>query len=261
MEMEWAMKGILKKALLAFAIGLWTFGIGLAAQTENRDATKAETQAVEALTKLKVPLQHDSNGAVRWIEATDKEFSDEAMSYLPRLGTLEWLEIGGGSVTSAGISQLKGCLSLKRLYIHDINLEGDDLSWVSALTKLEALSLQRTRLNGNALKNLKGLGALVVLNLSDNSIGDEDIGPIAELKRLEVLSLANTRMTGNGVAKLEGMERLNELNLVNTGISDRDLEYFLTMPNLRIVYAAGCNLSDIAIHTAVSRFPMLAIFR
>ena len=84
---------------------------------------------------------------------------------------------------------------------------------------------------------------------------------IAALKGLEVLALTNTKITGAGIAKLEGMRSLNELNLVNCSILDSDLEYFLTMPNLRIVYAAGCYLSDMAIQHIVSRFPMLAIFR
>jgi hypothetical protein len=33
------------------------------------------------------------------------------------------------------------------------------------------------------------------------------------------------------------------------------------MPNLRIVFAAGCRLSDIAVQGVIARFPMLAIFR
>ena len=81
------------------------------------------------------------------------------------------------------------------------------------------------------------------------------------MKELEVLALADTKISGAGIAKLEGMKRLNELNLMNCGIFDNDLEYFLSMPNLRIVYAAGCNLSDIGVQNVVTRFPMLAIFR
>jgi hypothetical protein len=33
------------------------------------------------------------------------------------------------------------------------------------------------------------------------------------------------------------------------------------MPNLRIVYAAGCSISDVALFSVIARFPMLAIFR
>jgi hypothetical protein len=57
------------------------------------------------------------------------------------------------------------------------------------------------------------------------------------------------------------MNRLNELNLMNCGVLDNDLESFLSMPNLRIVFAAGCRLSDIAVQGVIARFPMLAIFR
>jgi hypothetical protein len=75
------------------------------------------------------------------------------------------------------------------------------------------------------------------------------------------LALADTKITGAGIAKLQGMPRLNELNLMNCGILDNDLQVFLSMPNLRIVYAEGCNLGDWAIQEMRFKFPMLAIFR
>ena len=68
-------------------------------------------------------------------------------------------------VTSSGIANLKDCSSLRRLYVHDVNLSGDALPWLSGLKKLEALSLQRTGIDGAILKNLKSPD-LVVLNLS-----------------------------------------------------------------------------------------------
>jgi internalin A len=256
------MKHFLRKSILATAIALLSMGISHAVSPKSKPAQqKPEQQAIQALTKLGIPLQRDSKGVVRWIEATEGEFSDEAMPYLAQLPGLEWVEIGKGSVTAAGTAQLKGCAELRRLYLHDINLTGDGLDWLSGLKKLEALSLQRTRIDGKAIKNLSGLPALAVLNLGDNSIQDEDLEHVAALQHLEVLSLTNTKITGTGIAKLEGMQSLNELNVVNCSIHDGDLEYFLTMPNLRIVYAAGCYLSDMAIQLTISRFPMLAIFR
>jgi Leucine-rich repeat (LRR) protein len=220
---------------------------------------KTESDAEAALFKLGVPLQKDNQGVVRWIEATNAELSDEALQYLPRFSKLEWLEIGGGKVSPSEISKLKGCTSLVRLYIHDVKLGNDELAWLSSLTKLEALSLQRTGINGKVLKNL-ATGGLTVLNLSGNDIGDDDMVQIARLKNLEVLALSDTKITGAGITKLEGMKRLNEFNIMRCPIRDSDLEPFLSMPNLRIVYAEGCNITDIGIQSVVSRFPMLAIF-
>jgi hypothetical protein len=220
-----------------------------------------EARAVEALSKLGVPLQRDLQGVVRWIEAADKEFSDEAMQHLPELPKLEWLEIGGGSVSASGLAALNNCPSLRRLYIHDIRLAGDELAWLASLTKLEALALQRTGIDGRVLKNIKAGSTLAVLNLSGNDIQNDDMEAIALLKGLEVLALADTKVTSAGIASLQGMQRLNELNLMNCGILDSDLETFLSMPNLRIVYAEGCNLGDWAIQQMKFRFPMLAIFR
>jgi Leucine-rich repeat (LRR) protein len=254
------MKVLMRNYLLTAALILLGFNLSLPAQPGSAKPTKGEPDAVAALTRLGIPLQHDSHGVVRWIEATKGELNDESMRYLPALPGLEWLEIGGGHVTSSGIANLKNCPSLRRLYVHDINLAGDALPWLSELKNLEALSLQRTGIDGAVLKNLKS-PSLAVLNLSGNKIIDADMAQIASLKGLEVLSLADTKITGAGIAKLEGMNSLNELNLMNCGILDADIEYFLSMPNLRIVYAAGCNISDVAIAGVVARFPMLAIFK
>jgi internalin A len=264
--MEAEMKHVLQKMILWSTVLILGLDIAYALPPDNTSArrvsiSKEESEAAASLTKLGVPLQRDPRGIVRWIEATKKEFADDAMQYLPALSGLEWLEIGGGKVSPAGTEYLKNCRSLRRLYIHDIDLSGDELAWLSGLTKLEALSLQHTGINGKALKNLAAFDTLAVLNLSGNDIADGDIGPVAQMKRLEVLALADTKITGAGIAKLEGMSSLNELNLMNCHIQDGDLEYFLSMRNLRIVYAKDCNLSDMAVQNIVMRFPMLAIFR
>ena len=135
------------------------------------------------------------------------------------------------------------------------------MAWISNLKQLEALSLQRTQIDGKFLKHLDTVDSLKVLNLSENPITNEDMVQIARFKNLEVLALADTLITGPGIGELQGLVRLNELNIRNCGIQDYDLSYFLSMPNLRIVYAEGCYLSDCAVGGIIARFPSLAIFR
>jgi hypothetical protein len=226
--------------------------------SKTQDANKEE-EAVNALAKMGVPVHRDPSGVVRWIEAKKGELTDEAMAYLPALSRLEWLEIGGGKVSAAGAAHLKGCPELRRLYIYDINLAGDKLQWLAALTKLEALSLQRTGVDASIMENIKAPG-LVVLNLSGNPVGNDVLDAAARIKELEVLALADTKVTGAGLEKLRGMQRLNELNLMRCSVYDQDISVFLSMPNLRIVYAEGCPLSDYGIQTVIARFPTLAIF-
>jgi Leucine-rich repeat (LRR) protein len=248
----------LRNRMLATAFLILGLGTSFA-QYEKAIPQQSEREAAAALSRIGVPLQRDTRGVVRWIEAVSSEINDEAMQYLPALPGLEWLEIGGGNVTSSGIANLKSCTALRRLYIHDVNLNGDSLEWLANLKNLEALSLQHAKITGSVVKNIKSTN-LAVLNLSGNKIANEDMDAIAQLKGLEVLALADTQVSGEGIAKLEGMPRLNELNLMNCNINDADLGHFLTTPNLRIVYAAGCNVTDMGIQSIVSRFPMLAIF-
>jgi len=227
--------------------------------SKTQAVSKEEEEAVSALAKMGVPLHRDPAGIVRWIEAKKGELTDEAMALLPALSRLEWLEIGGGKVSAAGAAHLKGCPELRRLYIYDINLAGDKLQWLASLTKLEALSLQRTGVDASIMANIKAPG-LVVLNLSGNPVGDDVLEAAARIKELEVLALADTKVTGPGLEKLRGMRRLNELNLMRCQIYDKDIDVFLSMPNLRIVYAEGCPLSAFGIQNVIVRFPTLAIF-
>ena len=219
-----------------------------------------EDRAIAALTGLNVPLGRDPSGRVRWIEAGNGELNDAAMVHLAKLTMLDWLEIGGGKLTAAGMTHLKSCAALKRLYIHDVSVSHDALEWLSGL-QLEALSLQRTGIEGKVLENLKKTDTLSVLNLSENIITDEDMVQVDRFSSLEVLALQNTKVTGVGLARLKDLKRLNVLNLKNCRIVDADLACFLSMPNLRIVHAAGCDLSDNGVKEIVGKLPLLAIFR
>jgi hypothetical protein len=233
-----------------------------ASEAINQTADDAESErAAASLAKMGVPLERDAQGQVRWINASQGELSDEAMKCLPSLHTLEWLEIGGGNLSAAGLVHIGGCISLRRLYIHDITLRDDELTWLSNLPRLESLSLQRTRITGKALQNLKAPGSITILNLSETAVADEDLDLVRKFSGLEVLALQSTKVTGSGIAKLKGMPRLNVLNISSCRIHDSDVGTFATLPNLRIVHAEGCNLSDDAIQDLAAKIPLLAVFR
>jgi hypothetical protein len=262
--LEEFMKFTLRSTILPAVFSLLVFsGIvpnGFSASPASDIQPKDTDQAVAELTELGVPLQKDPEGNVRWIEARLGELNDKALSLFPSLADLEWLEIGNGIITPDGMKHLGKCPSLKRLYVHDINLKGAELEWLSNLDKLAALSLQHTKIDGKFLRHLNAVDSLKVLNLSGDTITDEDMARIARFKNLEVLALADTEITGSGIKELEGMARLNELNISNCAIQDYDLSTFLSMPNLRIVYAEGCNISEFAIRNIIAQFPTLAIF-
>ena len=228
---------------------------------DGEQQKKIESESIKALSGLNVPVHLDVNGSARWIVAARGEINDEALSWLPGLYNLEWLEIGGGTATASGLTHLKKCISLKRLYIHDIDLSGNALPWLSSLRKLEALSLYRTGSDGSVLDNIKATDSLMVLNLTKSRIVDADMDRVARFKKLEVLALPATKITVVGLKKLKGMNRLNVLNLIDCNINDADLEVFLNMPNLRILFARGCHISDTAVKNFRLKFLLLSIFR
>jgi hypothetical protein len=251
---------------LSFILISATFAFSQAAGSASAETTQnannaASERAASFLEKMGVPLERDPQGQIRWIRASQGELNDIAMQYLPDLRKLEWLEIGSGDVSSTGLAHLGNCTSIRRLFIHDIALQDNDLKFLSKLLHVEALSLQRTGITGRVLQYLKMGNTLTILNLSGDVIADEDLDAVSKFSRLEVLALQDTKITGSGLAKLEGMPRLNVLNLSNCQITDSDALLFTTLPNLRIAHAAGCNLSESVIRDLQMKVPMLAVFR
>jgi Leucine-rich repeat (LRR) protein len=247
--------------LISAAIAFGQTAKDPSAEARRSENGIASEHAASILEKLGIPLERDPRGQIRWIRASQGELTDVAMRYLPDLAMLEWLEIGSGTVTSAGLARLESCVSLRRLFIHDISLRDDDMAFLSQLSRLEALSLQRTGVTGKTLQYLRAGNSLVILNLSGDSITDRDLDAISKFSRLEVLAIQDTQVTGSGLAKLSGMPRLNVLNLSNCKINDGDAGIFSTLSNLRIVHAAGCNLSNDKIMGLKINLPMLAIFQ
>lgn len=252
------MKRMLQAILIAAAL---VAQFSRASEPRGRAEIRDNAQAVAALVKIGVPLERDTMGRVRWIEAVHGEINDEALRQLPGLPLLEWLEIGGGKITQSGVAHLKDCSQLRRLYIHEVRLTDRALSFLGNLQHLEALSLRSTGITGKGLKHLRTTGPLRVLNLTSDDISDQDLAQVAKFESLEVLALQDTKITGAGLANLGGMKRLNVLNLIDCPIGDGDVECFTSMPNLRIVHAAGCNISEKAIEDFKERLPMLAIFK
>jgi hypothetical protein len=66
-------------------------------------------------------------------------------------------------------------------------------------------------------------------------------------------------ITGSGLARLKGMAWLNVLNLNNCRLVDSDLQYFLSMPNLRIVFVGGSAISTKAVEDLRKQFTELAV--
>ena len=100
------MERFLQKSVLAaaFTIGGLSFLAGHGQASNQPELTGAEKKSIEELTRRGVPLQADPQGRIRWIEAPHGELSDKALRFLPGLQHLEWLEIGGGAVTAAGLA-------------------------------------------------------------------------------------------------------------------------------------------------------------
>jgi hypothetical protein len=118
-------------------------------------------------------------------------------------GTLEFLDLSGGSITDAGLKNLQGFTRLRRLILDETPIGDTGLDYLKGLGRLQQLSLGRTRVTDAGLEHLEGLHELVDLDIGSTGITDRGLEHLKGLSRLDNLSLMGTRVTAGGVQKLQ----------------------------------------------------------
>jgi len=119
---------------------------------------------------------------------SDKDVTDDALQYVPKVANVVWLNLRGTKITDKGLIHLK-------------DLEG-----------LTRLHLEKTEITDTGLPNLAGLTNLEYLNLYGTKVSDAGLERLRGLKNLKKLYVWQTQVTEEGVKKLK--EALPETEIV-----------------------------------------------
>ncbi len=137
--------------------------------------------------------------------------NDEAMSHIGKVGTLTYLDFGGGGaqVTPAGMRHLAGLKELTFLGMagnaRRIKVGIDaGLPAVAALPKLEVLVLGNTLVTDAGLAALAKCPALKELHLPMTDVTDAGLASLASIRTLAKVAFdKQTKVTPQGIARLE----------------------------------------------------------
>ena len=113
--------------------------------------------------------------------------SDAELAHIGKLARLEWLFLGGSTVTDKGWSSL------------------------DELPNLQVLSLAGASIGDAGMVHVRGLLRLKSLTLHSTKVSDAGLANVRRLVRLEKLDLANTKITDAGLVHLEGLAKLQAL--------------------------------------------------
>jgi len=131
------------------------------------------------------------------------------------------------------LQEAKTFKKLKRLGIHNGNIDEKEILVIADLTELEELQLFGTKISDQGLMALTKIKNLKRLGLNNTKITDEGIATLKAFEKLERLDLGyNPQLTDQATPPLVEMKSLKYLDLHYTKITDEGLKSLAKMEHL-----------------------------
>ena len=148
---------------------------------------------------------------------------DDILALLPRLESLQALDLWSVPIDDDGLSEVWNCPWLEAINLWGTRVSDSGLAGLATLRWLRRLTVPGQRTGDRAMALLATLGALRELDLSGSSVTDAGLADLADAGSLRRLSLWGTAITDDGLQALAAFPRLSELDLGATAITDAGL--------------------------------------
>ena len=146
------------------------------------------------------------------VDLNDTQATDETLSHLRWLTTLEELRLDNTHVTDVGVSNLAGLKRLRVLWLDNTPTTDAGASHLAGLSELRELSLTNTRVTDSGLAHLEGLVRLQWLFMNNTAVSDAGLPRLRGMTEMQGLWLYETGVTARGASELRrflpGLEKL-----------------------------------------------------
>lgn len=165
------------------------------------------------------------------------KISDQGMSSISKIRTLEVLSLGATEVTDVGIKKL---VDLKKLRIVDLSataVTDSGIDALSALSELNKLTLADTHITETGLRALCKLSQLTLLDLGGVKATPAKMQALGELKNLNAIVLLRSELNDASIKSLNNLD-LTIMELSKNPFTDsglRHLKNFRKLKDLRIL--------------------------
>lgn len=127
--------------------------------------------------------------------------TDAGLAHIAQLQHLEYIGLGGTSVTNDGLSVVRNWPHLRRLELPSA-VTDEGLVHLAGLESLEQLRVWPAKISNRGLDSLAQLSCLRALDLSGSQVDDAGLAALRNLSCLETLNLSRTPVTSAGIAQL-----------------------------------------------------------
>ena len=150
------------------------------------------------------PAEATEEKPVVEIDLSGSKVTDAVLAYVARFPrALRSLLLKDTAVTSAGMAQLRGLVSLETLDLAGTKIGDEGLSKIDHLAGLTELYLPGTAVTDAGMASVAKLNGLTKLILSDTAVGDAGVGKMKTLTDLKELQLDRTKLTNAGLEQLK----------------------------------------------------------
>lgn len=169
--------------------------------------------------------------------------TDDSLTDLKRLESLESLRIMDTRITDGGLARLRDLRRLRSLVVHSTLMTGEGLVCLRGMTSLEEVILNLPMMTPAGLDSMEGL-PVIDLNLRETAVGDDELALLQGQSRLANLSLRGTHITATGLSHLRRLSGLRTLDLAHTETTNEGLAHLEAMTALRSLDLTGCPVND-----------------
>jgi hypothetical protein len=196
--------------------------------------------------------------------------SNQGLTDLARVPTLESIELKNSQVTCDGLSQLADGAQVNELRLSDVKVSGDPSMEIRFPPALQRLNIKHEKQPGTravcgpigrlqSLKHLYLMGDFVdddalasigdattleTLGLNKASITDDGLKHLVQLRSLAKLFIYDVPLTDAGAVHLSRLAGLDELSLEQTSIGNDGVAALSKLTQLQVLSLQGSKLDD-----------------
>jgi Leucine-rich repeat (LRR) protein len=168
--------------------------------------------------------------------------SDEGLSHLRGLTSLQYLLTGGQGIDDEGVAHLADMTQMEILDLRDTLITDDGLVHLKKMKKLKRLILYGTRVTEKGfahLENFKNLEELEVLY----GVTETGLMHLSKLPSLKNITIDGDSITSKGIETLSKMKSLEHLYIDNTDKMDIIVKEVINLPGIKEL-TLGTGLTD-----------------
>lgn len=145
--------------------------------------------------------------------------TDAGISRITAFTNLTYLRLGKNhSLTGRTLALLSPLKNLRKLYLWETGIRGEDLGMLAAFPRLTDLSVAKL-IRGRGMEHLAALPGLRFLDAGNNDISNEDLRHLLPMKQLRFLNLSWCTIDDGAVPQLAQLRGLTMLFLNETRIT------------------------------------------